>query len=365
MAGGVQLIDEAEESLARERVSDRRWLVVLGAFLVGGFTGAILFGSAVLPTAPSMTEATLPPPSASTLQDDAPGLGEVVEGFDDALVAVVGSTTGIDYLLWPIARGPTLRAIPTVQGEAATIDPTGVWIATLTPVPGSAGDLLSLGRSTSIRPVVTDVDSYVWHDTTPGLLAFLRFDERSWSIWEASAFPVPTKRVDLGPEYPGSLVAYGSWGWALQRAGEFEVVSAAQRGPDGSGVMTYPGTLLDTRDDVFLAYDSGRVQVIRNGLPLMHVERPVVSAGALSPDGSKAALIESGGVSVLEFASGEVVFFPLSPQSTQLAWADNRFVVVPSSPRGVRILDLERGEMTLQLTQYTVYWAGTIGNPGS
>src|SRR5690606_7831706 len=107
-------------------------------------------------------------------------------GFRRRLVAVVRQNPGIDYLIWPVARGPALRAIPANDGNAVTIDPTGVWVATLTDVPGAPGGLLSLGRSTGIRPVTSGVDSYVWHDTASGIIGFLRHEEGSWGLYEAS-----------------------------------------------------------------------------------------------------------------------------------------------------------------------------------
>ena len=285
-----------------------------------------------------------------------PGLGEAVEDFENALVAVVRSPTGIDYLLWPIARAPVTRAIPVAQGENVTLDSTGVWIATMTDVPDSTGSLLSLGRSTSVRPVISGVESYAWHESAPGILGFLKQEGGTWGAYEATVFPVPELRFELGPSNPGTLAAFGSWGFALQRPGGIDVI-----GEDGG--RTISGTLLDTHDGDFLVYDTGRIGVVDLAASdtVGVLEQSGVVAGAFSPDGSKLAILDSGGVTVVDRDGALVASrMSLSPQSPQLVWAGERFLIVPSSPRGVRILDLETGESTLHLTDYTVYRVGVI-----
>lgn len=368
MPDNVQVLED-EERVGSDQPK-RRWMAVAAAFAVGAVAGAVFFGPTVVPVPPDPTGPTLPTVVRPTVTTPDPGLAEVVEGFDDALVAVVRQNAGIDYLIWPVARGPALRAIPANDGNAVTIDPTGVWVATLTDVPGAPGGLLSLGRSTGIRPVTSGVDSYVWHDTASGIIGFLRHEEGSWGLYEASVFPVPIEKFDLGPDYPGELVAYGAWGFALQRPGEFVVVSE----PPGEGSrpgetrdwsavgarVTIDGLLLDSWDGSFLVYAGEQVQLVEPDVVIPILRRGGVVGGSFSPDGSKMAIVQEDEVTVMHRIGGLHSSYPFSPRTGRISWAGERFLVAPASPRGVRIVDLVRRDMSGHLTDYTVFWAGTI-----
>lgn len=354
MPGKVQVVEVAEATGPRSHRDSRAWLVATLTFAVGLLAGSVFFGSAVTPTPSSVPGVTPTPPPIPVDETEPSGLADVVPGFADALVAVVRGQAGVDYLLWPIAKGPTRHAIPVAQGDAATIDPSGIWIATLTDVPDSVGEMLALGRFTGIRPVLSGVDSYAWHDSAVGMIGFLRHQDGAWGLYDASAFPVPRLRLELGEDHPGTLVAYGDWGWALQRSGRIDVVSEAE-------TVTIAGTLLDTQAGDFLVHDSGSVSLIGASGADIVLDQAEVSAGAFSPDGSKLAILDSSGVTILG-RDGSLVSSrqPLFPRTQQLSWAGERFVLIPASPRGVRILDLETGAMTTHLTEFTVHWVGVI-----
>ena len=92
MPDNVQVLED-EERVGSDQPK-RRWMAVAAAFAVGAVAGAVFFGPTVVPVPPDPTGPTLPTVVRPTVTTPDPGLAEVVEGFDDALVAVVRQNAG-------------------------------------------------------------------------------------------------------------------------------------------------------------------------------------------------------------------------------------------------------------------------------
>ncbi len=354
MAGSVEVLEEAGVDRPAPGDGRRPWMVPVAAFVVGAFAGAVFFGPVV---APSPAEVTLPDdtpaaPLAPGEEDGAMGAARAVPGFEHAVVAIVEGPSGVDYLLWPPARSPDTIGLPVTDARTVTIDPSGLWLGLLTPLPDADGSLLSSGRTTGIRPVSTGVDSYAWHDSALGRMAILRHDGDSWAIYEVAAFPSPELAAELGPTDPGTLVGFGPWGWALQRATSFEVLN-----PDGR--QEFVGQFLDSSPEGFLVVDRGSVQFASGGVTVELLTTDAIAA-RLSPDGKRAAVLDADGVTIVGIDGGSEQRFELSPEARQFEWAGDRFIVVPRSPRGIWILDTETGEVSAHLTESRVSWAGVI-----
>ncbi len=350
MSGGVEVLEEAGVDQPTPNGSRRPWAVPLAAFAVGVLAGAVFFGPVVAPT-----EDTVSPDPATPLapgeEDGAGGVGRVVPGMEQALVAVVTSPDGVEYLLWPLARSPSTLGLPASDAQTVTIDPSGLWLAMLTPLPDAEGNLFSSGRPTAVRPVVTGVDSYAWHDSALGRMALLRQVDGSWGIYEAAAFPDPEIRIELGPDHPGTLVGFGAWGWAMQGPASFDVVGTERR--------SYQGRFLDSSPDGFLVSEAGDVVFVVGGNRL-GLTTGEATAARFSPDGTRAAVLEADGVTIVTIDAVSEKHYPMDPGAEQLDWAGDRFVVVPRSSRGIWILDTETGETSAHLTDYDVSWAGVI-----
>jgi hypothetical protein len=353
MTGKVEVLEEA----GADRATPRRgggWFPMAVAFIVGLVAGAVFFGPVVAPTV-EPTGVGSPTPLAPGEEAGPVGLARAVADFPDALVGIVSTQqSGPEYLLWPLARGPSTRGLPFGTNTRAAIDPSGVWIAALVDLPDGAGALLSVGRSTGVNPVVSGVDSFAWHETAVGSIGFLRSHEGRWGLWQAAAFPSPQLVADLGETHPGSLVAYGSWGWVFQSGPEVVVVA------DGVE-QRHRGQFLDAHDRDLLIAVSGGVMILDDrGARIL--EHAPVSAGRISPDGTRAALLGDSGLSVVHLAEPSVlVAVERSVPADVVAWSSNsRFVMVPAAPRGVRIIDSATGSSAVHLSSHTFLDLGVI-----
>lgn len=354
MAGNVEVLEEAGVDRPAPGDGRRSWLVPAAAFVVGAFAGAVFFGPVVAPDASQdmLPDDTPAAPLAPGEEDGAVGVARAVPGFEHAVVAIVQGPSGVDYLLWPPARSPDTLGLPVTDADSVTIDPSGLWLATLTPLPDAEGGLFSSGRATAVRPIITGVHSYAWHDSALGRMAILREDQGSWAIYEAAAFPSPELAADLGPADPGTLVGFGPWGWALQGTTSFAVLNSVGR-------QDYPGQFLDSSPEGFLLADGGIVRFASGG-STVDLAVAAASAGRISPDGTRAALLDAEGITIVNLDGSAEHRYEMSSADDQLEWAGDRFVVSPRSPRGIWILDTETGEATAHLTDLRVSWAGVI-----
>ena len=161
--------------------------------------------------------------------------------------------------------------------------------------------------------------------------------------------------------FTGSLVAFGDWGWALQDGQE--VVITAQ-----GAVRRVDGRLLDSRQADVLVLSRGSVVLVAGSSVQVVTERtPAVIDGAISPDGRRVAVLDNTGVTVVNL-EGAVppVRHDLPVSLSQVAWSsDSRFLIVPASSRGVRVIDTQTGDSSVHLVDVTVTWVGVIPLSGA
>ena len=166
------------------------WLLFALGFAVGlGVAVVFLTSTGVnTPTATTTGVVGVPVTQPEDTNTEIPGIREMVDGFPDAMVAMV-ETEGrsLTHLLWPIGGPPVERPLPTGGIGTARFDTSGRWLAATTFVPDQEGALLSVGIASSFVPLVSGVTSYAWHDSESGELAYTRVFDGEGSVWVVHA----------------------------------------------------------------------------------------------------------------------------------------------------------------------------------
>lgn len=370
MPDQVRVVDgDAPET----RVSEpprRGWVLFLLGFLVG-VGAAIVFVTPSVPAGPSLTtipEAIVTPSDPAVEEAETPGIGELVAGFPDGLVAVLEEEgRGLTYLLWPLARAPVTRSLPGGSFGVVRFDSSGRWIASTTDVPDREGTLLSMGITSSFRPLVSGVTSFAWHDADPGTLAFTQVAEGTTSVWATRPDRRPFPVIDGLPDLV-TVQSWGEWGFALQDPGSTQILlyngSGEQRATlSGVAHGSHPsGWIAAFDDDLMLVSAGGGVSRLQVDLAppgaILNVE--------LSPDRSKVAVRGEDGLLLADADTGQALeFHPLRGQNGDLAWSsDSRFVIMPDS-RGSLVVDTETESMETILGNQTVSAVSVISLTGS
>lgn len=333
------------------------------AFVVGLGLGVMVTSPGAEPAPTTIPESAGDPlleasDDPGTELPDERGISEVVEGFPDALVAVARTTgSTVDYLLWPVAGDLSVR--PMSGGTDVILDQTSQFVALASRLPGDSFSFLSMGRPNSIRPVAPDVDSYAFHDTTSGWLAFTTGDGVSSRVITVKSDFDPIEAVSLD-EAGVTIIGWGDWGWALQRpAREILLLN-----PQGEFKDTEVGVGLATHESGWVfAIDGSTPKLVSAGGGVRLLE-PIEGLGTIqnatfSPDGTRLAIDGERGVGVLDIGDGQ--FERLSEFSAgTIAWSSDGRFVLSSSGSGVLIYDLETNELHPVLRQYTVLAAGVI-----
>jgi hypothetical protein len=362
MARNVQVVEDAlVESSERSRASTPRvWIVV--ALVVGIGFGAVFFGPVVGPT--------LHPPAGNPDTAVAPGdpigpvgVSEALPGFPDAIVGITESqASGTEYMLGPQARGPSTRSIPVDPGRPVRIDASGVWLALTHEVPDAAGDLLSVGRATGVNPAVSGVGSFAWHDSAHGAIGFIRFHEGRWGLWRSPVLLHPQLVADLAADDEPRLMAWGDWGWAISQSGRIDVLA-----PNGGVIAVVDGLVLGSGPRGLLVSTDAGVGLVEAAGGLAQVEMPdstsgTPTAGAMSPDGTRAAVLTSTGVAVVGLDGDESgAWYRVGAGRAPVSWSsDSRFVLVPLASRGMAAIDPDTGDVELVLEDMVVRWIGVI-----
>ena len=260
--------------------------------------------------------------------------------------------------MWPTAGDPIARPLPAGDLGTAAFDTSGSWLAISAQVPDSEGVVLSVGRSSFVRPLVSNVTSFKWHDGNQPSLAYTQVVDGEWLLWEVGSDRNPEVRArGLGPG--GLVAAWGDWGWAIQDVVNSQITLLT---PDGELKTTLEGVVFDSHPTGWMVIsDETGLRWLSSGGGLQSLDVGVESIGsilamAIAPDGEKVAIVGPGGVRVspvegetLVFESGFTRSFPT------VAWSsDSRFLVLPSV-RGVVVLDLVDGGISFQdLTNYRV-----------
>lgn len=362
MTESLQVVEDGAIPGPPSPSSRPSWLIALLGFVVGLGLGVLVVqpdpGSE--PVSAPATSTTLDGEAASTtIAEDfeAQGVSTAVPGFPDAIVAIArNSGSSLDHVLWPISGDVIVR--PMTGGQQVKLDVGSQFIAMSEEVADEEGDLLSLGRFNTIRPLTTGVLSHAWHDSTIGSLAYTAGSGEGSALYmvRADLVSIPVAEFET-PDV--TLVGWGDWGWALQQT------------PDEVALLNPEGVFKDTESGVALAtHASGWVFVMDGD------EAKLVSAGGgvrrldaafdvgtvrnarFAADASRVAVAGTSGVEVLDLETGAIVTLGVF-SAPSLAWSsDSRFVVVPTAS-GVVIFDLE--EPVRGYTVLREHWFLTAG----
>jgi len=339
MIDGTQVqADGAEIEADRTRSISRFLPVGSITVLILGFMAI----SVALPDSDPVSEeaeAESPLAQPGDLRDSERGIGEVVAGFQDALVGIAeGSEDSVVHLLWPNSRPVITRE--TSSGPDIAFDTSGVFMATMSAPPGTSAPTLIAGRFNSLLPISGRVTSFAWHDGAPGRLGYVVDRADRWEIWQA--IPGLTESLEIEGAAPmPQLVAWGDWGYALQDGEEITLLTQ-----DGDQKASYRGNVLASRGDGWLLVAGASVDMLSAGGGVVRLQfEPdrvgAVKSASFSPDGESIAVVGSGGILVSPIGGdGETVEFEAADASEAIWSADSRFLVVPRL-EGISIFDLQ------------------------
>jgi hypothetical protein len=287
------------------------------------------------------------------------GIGDLIDGFPDGLIAVTRSDgQSLELLVWPLRGEPIVRTIPVGVSrppDPVEFDISGRSIATLLPVPDQASGVLYAGIPQDAAIIATDVTGYAWHDTGPSHLAYTTFvdDElQIWAVHQGNGVPeIVTRAVGID----GHVEAWGDWGFAVQDDARDSIVLFTEAGEIKD---TKIGRVLDSVGTGWLAVDNQGVGLLSagGGVRMLPATTPSgdVLAGRFSDDGQRLALLTAEGIHVMPVEDGgPSVQSDGRPGVPQLAWSsDGRFVAYPGS-RGIWVVDSREGETVEVLTNRT------------
>ncbi len=372
MTGDVRVVEDGAVLRSPERPPGGPSWVWLVVGLAVGLGLAVVFSLASsgqpeeVETPVSFLELEQPEdgdPETSASEPDTPeGVGEVVDGFPDTLLAVTQLPGGnLGLLTWPVSGPPMTTPLPGFTTAEVEFDQSGRMVATGTPVADSEGFLLSFGTPPRMQPLATGVTGFVWHESDAGAMAYTQVVDGEWRLMVVDRFR-DAQLVTRGVGIDGVVVAYGSWGFAIQ--GDQEVTLLDETGEIGS---LLDGRLLDADAD-------GRVVIYHQGLSISdaggsprELEGDIDLVGELevaliSPDGAKLAVVGGAGHMIIPLeGDGEVTHAPVTSGFPQMVWSsDSRYLVSPWI-RGVLFIDTERSFQPIaELTRHTVVAVTTV-----
>jgi len=336
----TKVVADGLESASESRDNSSRWGWLAAGLFIGFGLAFLLFGFAPLPTSPA------PEADDGVPEVTEAGIGEVVPGFKDGIVAITTSDgRTLDYSIWPVGGPSYERDVPlgtATTREQVTFDAGGRRIATMHFVPGETFSGLAVGVPEAARLVDIGVTGFAWHDSIPGSIAYTTFEDGVLSIWTmdiASSDPELFATVEADG---GGLAAWGEWGFAIQdQAGQLVTLLR----PDGGEKRSEAGRLLTSHKSGWLVIFDGEVKLVGAvannrdfGDRFAVVGEPLTAA--ISPDGRKLAVLGEAGLLVLPI-EGDSAVVQAEPRNgvAQIAWSsDNRFVLVPGI-RGLTVFD--------------------------
>ena len=293
---------------------------------------------------------------ATTQPENPDGVGEVVEGFPDTLVAVTQLTGGnLELLTWPVSGPPRTESLPGFATSQVEFDQSGRMVGMGIPVADSTGVLLSFGTPPRIQPQAADVTGFAWHETEPGALAYTQVIDDQWRLSVVDRFRETTLVTsEIGRD--GVVVAWGSWGFAIQDGMQATVLNQS-----GEIARTFEGRLLDVDADGRIVLFDGDLVMVEPGGERRQLDGDIDLIGGLemaliSPDGTKLAVVGGAGHMIIPLdGEGDVTHAPVTSGFPQMAWSsDSRFVVSPWI-RGVLIIDTQRSAQPVaELTTHTL-----------
>lgn len=309
---------------------------VLIMILVLGFVAISVARPDSEPVSVAETDSPLERPA--DLRDAELGIGEVITGFQDALVGIAEAPEGsVVHLLWPNSRPVVTRE--TSDGTDIAFDRSGVFMATTSILPGRSGQSLVAGRVNSLDPIAESVTSFAWHDGVAGLLGYVVDRGDRWEIWRVNSGFAGSLEIEGGTPTP-ELVAWGEWGYALQHGAEITLFTK-----DGDHKAGYQGQVLTSRGDGWLLVAGETVDLLSAGggvvrLPFQPDRVGLIKSASFSPDGKSVAVVGSEGILVSPIGDGgETIEFAVSDASEAIWSAEARFLIVPRL-EGISIFDL-------------------------
>src|SRR5919106_1599225 len=264
MAEQVRVLDPEASDRASSTPPRGNWLLFALGFVVG-LGVAVVFPTpagvttATVTTVDSISPPVAPPPSGEVLT---PGIGEVIGGFPDAMVALVETQSGsLIHLLWPVAGPPVERPLLAGIGPAR-FGTSGRWIASMTAMPDQTGSILSVGITSRFIPLTSGVTSFAWHDSEAGDLAYTQVSGDDGGVWVV--LPNREPRLVVGGLDPAIAVgSWGSWGFALHDPVEGQILLYT---PAGEFRSVLPGTSFGSHPSGWvIAYDGGLMLVSAGG----------------------------------------------------------------------------------------------------
>jgi hypothetical protein len=364
MASDITVVEDGIDESGSNSRDRPRWVLAAVGFGLGLALGTLLAGPATPPVSDAVAVdpdpvPALPEPGDVEAAREDMGISSAVPGFPDTFAALGrDSGSGFDHFLWP-RRGPLVVRTMT-GGNDVSFDVGGVFLAVTERVPDLDGYVLSMGRVGSIRPLVSGVTSYAWHDSDRGKLSYTTEAEGVWSLFTLSnSEPVSSEGAG-----EGRLVAWGDWGFAIETL-EGEVVLLTSNG-DLKG--TTRGRFIASHASGWLLVRDAGLKLVSAGGGVRRLDTPdgleVVSNGSFSPDGSRVALAGVG-VVVLDLDTMEETILEPRFRAEWVSWSsDSRFVIAPAHT-GVLIHDTETGGSDTILEGTRVVAAATIPVAGS
>jgi hypothetical protein len=341
----TNVVEDARESAPQK--PNRQGLGWLAAgLLVGAGIAVLVLG----------VEST-PEPSATTIAAEAPvtttvaegvGLGEVIPGFPDGLVATQREEgVSLDLVVWPEAGAPAVRSVPVGSSSPpATVmfDAGGQEMATLLPLRGSPDGILYAGVPETATIISLEVTGYAWHDSVSRSLAYTTQEGSETVIWITTGAlnesSVTARAVGVG----GGIRTWGDWGFAVQDGSDVVLFT-----PEGEIKDITPGRAFDSAPNGWLAIEDDRLQLVSAGGGIRELrgpdeDPPPVLAASFSPDGSRLAVLTSAGLAVIAADSGnELTAVEGRPGVATIAWTtDGRFALYPGQ-RGVTVARVDDG----------------------
>lgn len=346
------------------------WLLFALGFAVG-LGVAVVFLTSTGVTTPTATTADvvgvpITPPEET--DPDIRGIGELVEGFPDAMVAMVEiEGRSLTHLLWPIGGPPVERPLPTGGIGMARFDSSGRWFAATTFVPDQEGSLLSVGIASSFAPLVSRVTSFAWHDSESGELAYTRVSEGEGSLWVVRANRRPVQVVG-GLDPLARVSAWGEWGFVVRDPAANQMILY---NPGGEHRAVLDGAAYGSHPSGWIAATDGELMLVSAGGGVSRLGTEIDAVGAVmnaefSPDRSLVAVRGDQGLLVVDAGDGTVLRSVSVPgDNSDLTWSsDSRFVAILHF-RGVVVVDAFTAEMTTLLGSRSVEAVGVIPLTGS
>ncbi len=351
------VVEDDRESTSQK--PSRQGLGWMGAGLLVGAGIAVLALGVDSPPPPTAT--TLP--AVDTRPGGAVGVGSVIPGFPDGLVATTRQEgLSLDLVVWPESGEPAIRSVPVGSSSPPRIvefDVGGHQLATLVPVRGATEAVLYAGVPDSASIIALDVGSYAWHDASPRTLAYTTQEGGETVVWVATGGLGESEVAIRVVGVEGGLEAWGDWGYAIQDRDDIVLFT-----PEGEIKDTATGRVLDSHSSGWLAIDGDGIELLSAGggareLAAAAIDQPTgdkasALGASFSRDGSLVAEVADG-VTVISLADDSQVAEAEEPAGMpQVVWStDDEYVIYPAR-RGVVVLRIEDGAEWLLLESEVV-----------